>query len=236
VKFLVLVFALLWTSIAFMPIFDETSDCTAFQRLGLAAQGGAGTRDAQQLLYQRHAPYLLGVLRGRAARLLSLTPMTAEDLLHETFFRAFSRSDSYRCGEDGPSVEESRRTRAWLGKIAERLLLDAVRATHETPGIPDMDDVVDEGPASSGTSQAGLVRDALSELSEREQDILRVTALFYRVGEEHQRLPNDVAAQLSRTWQTSSENIRAIRKRAMAKVKKYVEERLTEREVRGASQ
>lgn len=213
---------------------NQMSDCTAFRSLDGAAgltndevsAHGIHRREAQQLLYERHAPYLLSVLRGRAARLLRLSPMGAEDLLHETFFRAFARSDSYKCAEDGPSPEEQRRTRAWLGRIAQRLLLDAVRGHHDSPATPEMQDLVDEGPPSSGTSQARLVRDALAELSEREQDILRVTALYYRVGESHQRLPNDVATRLSQTWGIRSENVRAIRKRALAKVKKRVEESL----------
>lgn len=209
-----------------MYSFKEASDCTAFRSLSGPTRSLERSREAQEMLYLRHAPYLLGVLRGRAARLLTFTQMTAEDLLHETFFRAFARSESYKCGDEGPSVEESRRTRAWLGKIAQRLLLDAVRANHESPASCEMDEVIDEGPPSSGTGQARLVREAIATLSEREQDILRVTALYHRVGEDHQRLPNDVAAQLSANWETSPDNIRAIRKRAMAKVKKYVEELL----------
>ncbi len=211
-----------------MQTFKEASDCTAFQSLSDDNISVEFSRGAQQMLYQRHAPYLLGVFRGRAARLLSMTTMTAEDLLHETFFRAFSRSRAYKCGDDGPSREESRRTRAWLGKIAERLLFDALRANREVPASIEMDEMVDAGPPSSGTSQARLVREAVSALSEREQDVLRVTALYYRVGESHQRLPNDVAAQLSENWATTPENIRAIRKRALAKVKKHVESLLTE--------
>ena len=67
-------------------------------------------------------------------------------------------------------------------------------------------------------AQTERVREALMALSERERLVLRVTLQWYRPGEEHQRLPNDVAADLARTLQTTPENLRQIRRRAMRKV------------------
>ena len=52
--------------------------------------------------------------------------------------------------------------------------------------------------------------------------MLRVTALHYRAGEEHQRLPNDVSAELATRWGTTNDNVRAIRVRAMKKLKALV--------------
>ncbi len=207
------------------------SDCAAFRSVekGPPAQ----RRAAQQLLYERHGRYLLGVFRGRARRLLALSPMNEEDLLHETFFRAFERAQAYRCLETTESEEEQRRTRAWLGRIAQRLLADSLSQQKERPTDFDMEELVDEGPPSSGSGHAALLRSIVQGLSEREQDILRVTALYLRVGETHQRLPNEVAQELARRWDISPENLRAIRKRALSKVREQMLERLGQAELEG---
>lgn len=81
-------------------------------------------------------------------------------------------------------------------------------------------------PPSSRSPKLRLMREALDTLSERERDVLRVAALYFRPGEEHQRLPNEVAAELARRWETSGDNVRAIRSRAIKKLKGYLESRL----------
>jgi DNA-directed RNA polymerase sigma subunit (sigma70/sigma32) len=50
--------------------------------------------------------------------------------------------------------------------------------------------------------------------------------LYFRAGEEHQRLPNEVSAELARRWDTTSENVRAIRSRALKKLRSYLQPRL----------
>ena len=73
------------------------------------------------------------------------------------------------------------------------------------------------------------MRAALDELDERERDVLRVSALYHRPGEMHQRLPNEVSQELARRWQTTNENVRAIRSRATKKVRQFLEARLAEK-------
>jgi DNA-directed RNA polymerase sigma subunit (sigma70/sigma32) len=82
------------------------------------------------------------------------------------------------------------------------------------------------GPPSSRSPKLRLLREALDTLTERERDVLRVAALYFRPGEEHQRLPNEVSAELARRWDTTNENLRAIRSRAAKKLKQYLEVRL----------
>jgi len=52
--------------------------------------------------------------------------------------------------------------------------------------------------------------------------VLRVTALYHKA-EGHNRLPNDVSAELAARWNTTNENLRAIRSRAMKKLRKAME-------------
>ena len=59
-------------------------------------------------------------------------------------------------------------------------------------------------------------------LTEREQEVLRVTLHWYDPSSEHQRLPNEVAAELAKRLGTTPENLRKIRERALAKVEEEV--------------
>ena len=65
--------------------------------------------------------------------------------------------------------------------------------------------------------------EALDTLSEKERDVLIVWAEYYRFGNKYQRLPDDISSSLAGRWNTTPENVRQIRKRAIDKIKKHVE-------------
>jgi DNA-directed RNA polymerase sigma subunit (sigma70/sigma32) len=68
------------------------------------------------------------------------------------------------------------------------------------------------------------VQAAMDKLSDRERAILRITMDYWKHGSEHQRLPNDVAEDLARTFDITSDNLRKIRERALRKLKASVDE------------
>ena len=178
-------------------------------------------RRAEAEFYERHARYLYAVLLRRAKGPLALTGAEVEDLVQETFFRAFERAHTFTRG-DAEGDDLSRRARGWLGRIAQNLLADWLEGRREIAASPFLETVPgrdEDAPRSSRSPRRELVRAALDELSERERDVLRVSALYHRPGEEHQRLPNAVAAELATRWGTTGENIRAIRSRAMKKLR-----------------
>ncbi|MBX3126247.1 MAG: sigma-70 family RNA polymerase sigma factor [Polyangiaceae bacterium] len=199
-------------------------DAVLLRRVAQRARDGAAARRAEAELYERHVRYLYGVLMSRSSRLLAHAGIGAEDLVQETFHRAFERAHTFdRDGIDDP--ERMRlRTRAWLGRIAQNLLADQLSRQREVSASPYLErvscDDIDEAPSS--TDEVRALRRGLAQLSEREQDVLRVTALYQRVGEPHQRLPNEVSAELATRWGITSDNIRAIRKRALQKLKAFV--------------
>ena len=53
-----------------------------------------------------------------------------------------------------------------------------------------------------------LVRRAIAALGEKEQLVIRVTFQWYRPEAPHQRLSNEIAAELAATLQTTPENLR----------------------------
>jgi RNA polymerase sigma factor (sigma-70 family) len=216
------------TALVSGSVTGRAADAELMQRVSRRALDAQAARAAEAELYERHARYLYGVLVARVKRPLALSGREVEDLVQETFFRAFARAETYAAGEAGDEDSERRRTRAWLGRIAQRLLADWLADAREISASPLLETLAgpEQSPPSSRSPRLRLMCEALDTLSERERDVLRVAALYFRAGEEHQRLPNQVSAELSRRWQTSAENIRAIRSRATKKLKSYLEARL----------
>lgn len=211
---------------------DTSSDA---QLLALVASGSAdreAKRRAQATFYARHVRYLYGVLKQREAKLLSLAGISAEDLAQETFHRAFDRAHTFSAGDVVDDDHARRRTRAWLGRIAQHLLADHLERFREVSASPYLERVTCDGieEPRAASRELELVSEGLESLSEREQDVLRVTALYQRAG-EHQRLPNAVSAELALRWGTTNENIRAIRSRALKKLTEFVTGRVAEEKV-----
>jgi len=211
------------------PVVDHVSDAELLERVSRRASNANLARAAEAEFYTRHARYLYCVLVQRVRRPLALSGREVEDLVQETFFRAFARAETYSSGDAWDEESQRRRSRAWLGRIAQRLLADWLADAREISASPYLDTLAEPeaGPPSSRSPKLRLLREALDTLNERERDVLRVAALYFRPGEEHQRLPNEVSAELARRWQTSNENLRAIRSRATKKLKDYLAGRLT---------
>lgn len=204
---------------------DEPSDAELLSCIALREDAGAA-RHAQATFYARHARYFYAVVRRQHPQLLALASMSAEDLMQETFHRAFERAHTFRPDDTADVDRARRRTRAWLGRIAHNLLADAVRHLREVSASPYLERLSCDGidAESPPSPQLEAVRAGLDRLSERERDVLRVTALYQRVGGSHGRLPNAVSAELAARWGTTNENIRAIRSRALKKLEHLVRE------------
>ncbi|NUP08354.1 MAG: sigma-70 family RNA polymerase sigma factor [Polyangiaceae bacterium] len=209
----------------FRTSLEELDDEQLLARATLREVNSAEARAAQSAFYQRHVRYLYGALKRREATLQRTAGVAVDDLVQETFQRAFQYARSYRPAEEADVDRKRQRTRAWLGRIAQNLVVDAIGRGTEVSASPlieqvSCDDIDEPSPPSSPELRA--VRRALDELTDREQDVLRVTALYQRVGADNQRLPNDVSAELAQRWGTTSQNIRAIRSRAMKKLMSFI--------------
>jgi RNA polymerase sigma factor (sigma-70 family) len=209
-------------------LFDTPpSDAALFA--AIASQSPAA-RLAQQQLYERHVRYLFAIVLKRC-RGFGLSADESEDLVQDTFGRAFAHAGSYRPSQESDTELERRWTRAWLGQIARNLLLDCLAGRESLASAEELELLsvpAEEVPPESDTPRLRALRAALGTLTDREQDVLRVSALYQRRGEAHQRLPNDVSDELARRWETTNDNIRAIRSRAMKKLEQAARALLTE--------
>jgi DNA-directed RNA polymerase sigma subunit (sigma70/sigma32) len=111
-----------------------------------------------------------------------------------------------------------------LGKIANNLAIDRTRKEDAHKPIQldheEWQDIRERsaGTASKHTSEVCLVMS--EELDEREQDVIRTTFTSYDPGRANQKLSSEVLQALAARWETTPGNIRQIRKRALAKLRK----------------
>jgi RNA polymerase sigma factor (sigma-70 family) len=164
-----------------------------------------------------------------------------QDNWQDTFARAYEKAGTFSlpAGVTPEQEQATRLVRGWLGQIANNLLRGLLR-NHEYEYSQDEDGwerILNTVGDPSGNAECDppgaqeerkLIDAALETLSEREQLVLRRTFQYYRIGKEFQRLPNKVVQELADQLATTPENLRSIRKRALAKVKDYVNQRHTE--------
>ncbi len=198
------------------------TDADLLVYMALAGDDPSVARAAWAEFYRRHAEYLYGVCLRAYAELLGGEPGVC-DLVADTFKRAYEYAGRFDAdGMDDP--ERLRlRARAWLGRIAQRILQTTLRGRGKLPTrLLEQNEwhrVAERPPPTEPRVQrTRAVREAILALSKREQIVVRVTVQWYQADKTHQRLPNEVAADLAATLGTTPENIRQIRHRALKKI------------------
>jgi RNA polymerase sigma factor (sigma-70 family) len=206
--------------------FGNDSDEDLLFFMGMKDEDPFNAKQAWAEFYSRHVEYLHRACLYAYGN--TLGEPGVEDLVHNTFIRAYERASTFQASDQkGNPDSERAHVRAWLGKIAENLLRDSFRRTCTltlvTDDELDLENSRNEPRHSeeSSTEIQGMA-EALSTLTEKEQDILRLTALWYRPGKEL-RIPPDELQKLASVYSTTAVTIRQIRKRAIEKVKTYIE-------------
>ena len=209
-------------------IVSKPIDARLFELIALA-QGDCANptaREAFGKLYNRHATWLYQrICRTRAYRLLDRRE-GVKDVVQETFYRAYVGADTF----DSRGITDPNRLKAlvrgWLGGIANRVIADTLRCStpdlveplHLEAGLTARSIRTPESAPRSNVVKA--LQKELKKLSPLQQDILGTTELYYKPGETHQRLPNGVVQQLAERHGTSPDNIRQVRYRTMAVLRK----------------
>jgi RNA polymerase sigma-70 factor, ECF subfamily len=133
----------------------------------LARRAQRGCRESFDELMKRFQAPILHFLRSRTA------PAEAEDLLQETFLRAFRAFDRYR--SDWP-------VRSWLFTIARRVCIDSGRRTRITLQVAD--DVCGTAPDAAEIASVNEERRTLWAAARRLLSEIEQTALWLHYVEE----------------------------------------------------
>jgi RNA polymerase sigma factor (sigma-70 family) len=207
------------------PFGDDTDeDLVAY----MAMKDDPSRQDAGTEFYRRHKEFVFGVLmKTRAGRLVGGEDGLC-DVVNEAFFRAYQAAETYRpCGATDRDSQR-RACRRWLIGIAKNVVKEgcgrspSIKATVSVDECLDLPDVAVADDEES--TAVRLLGEAMERnLTERERDVLRSTMLFYKPGEKNQRMPSGSAAALADQYGTTTENIRAIRKRAIDKLRSVLE-------------
>ena len=199
---------------------DSDEDLLAY----MAMKDDPSCRAAAGAFYQRHSEFLFALLKKRRAGDVLGGDAALEDVMQNTFWTAFQRAETYRpCGSADPAHQRLA-CRRWLVGISQNLIRDALTRPISVVSDVAFDDCIDLGvdlrdDAAVDPALVSAVEQAFDELSERERDVVRTTMMFFKPGEKNQRLPNGVADNLAKLLSTTTENIRAIRKRAFDKLR-----------------
>ena len=115
----------------------------------------------------------------------------------------------------------------WMSKIAYHETLDLIadfkineikknvplnEKIAET--VPETEEIID-----TETMEKRLLSEALNQLTERDREILLICMMYK---EAHKHTPDEILLELSNKYNTTTVNIRQIRKRALDKVKAYI--------------
>jgi RNA polymerase sigma factor (sigma-70 family) len=206
---------------------DETDE-DLLLRMAMKEEDPESARSAFTEFHRRHVGYLIGVCKRYSGVLGGMEGV--KDLVEDTLLRVYGGAITFKGCFTKDHDEIRRRVRGWMGKIATNLFIDYRRQDHckEIPHDPNDLSALLETDKSVQPSdplslkQQRVIEEALECLSDRERDVILTTFAFHRVGQDHQRLPNDAAEALANRCSTTSENIRQIRKRAYEKILNYI--------------
>ncbi len=183
--------------------------------------------------YQRHIRYMYFICKRDYAN--TLGEDGAEDLVQDTFVRAYEKAHTF--SDDGITEPDklALRTHGWLRRIAANLFQDMLRRETSVPTqplAPEHEEQLADTPSADDeqeppeSAQMKLIKEALSKLSEREQDIVRTVYQWY---EKDKKLPSHVIDDLTEKHKTTPENIRKILSRARKKIEEFINAQGTNR-------
>lgn len=183
--------------------------------------------------YQRHAAWLYNRLcRTNSVGLLRPSD-SVHDVVQETFYRAFKGAKTFNPNYVSDPRRLEALVRGWLGGIANRVIADMLRnSEHSTAESSQLESwhsawaETDQSMPDSPVVKA--LQSELKKLSPLQQDIIAAAELYYQPNSNYQRLPNGVAKMLAEKHSTSSANIRQVRRRTMALLRKKLEYLLEE--------
>ena len=98
----------------------------------LARDDPAVAAAAWEEFYRRHVEYLYGIAVRAYAKLLGGEAGVC-DVVADTFKRAYEHADTFTTGGITDAERMRLRTRAWLGRIAERLVQTRLRGWKKLP-------------------------------------------------------------------------------------------------------
>ncbi|ACF14576.1 RNA polymerase, sigma-24 subunit, ECF subfamily [Chloroherpeton thalassium ATCC 35110] len=189
------------------------------------------SNQAFEVFYHRYVKYLYYACKLDYGKALGNDGV--EDLVQDTFVKAFEKAATYRADNSLAQENARLRTQGWLRKIAANLFFSSFRTAqsvsttliHEEKWQTLTEITDDSEKADSPKMQ--LMKEALNTLSPKEQEIMRTIYQWY---EPHTKLPSHIVEELTKQYNTTPENIRKIRSRARQKIEAYLKSHISKQQ------
>lgn len=209
---------------------DYENESDADLLLWMSVRDDPKSRTACEAFYRRHALEVFQRTR-RAYRQRLGGDQGVEDLVAVTFQQACQRAHTFEPKSEDPKIQ-GRQVVAWLCRIAKNLFLNMLREQAKLPTVPIPEDLPE--PSYSGSEHSSdrlAVAKAVLEhdLDERERTVLLETAEWMDDQSGQSRMPKGVAKNLAARLQTTVDNVRQIRLRALKKFEAKLVQRLQAR-------
>lgn len=207
--------------------WSSESETDLMSYMAMKDEDSDGAKLAWEEFYRRHVDYLYSVCYKAYLRILGSEDEIC-DLVTETFIRAYENAHSWKAEQITDRNRLRRRARAWLGRIAQRIILDLFRSNSPqmTPVDPDWFEHISQNPKADDKKNnlVQKIQDSFKTLNKKELTVIQITFQWYDVSKKNQRLPDDVIKDLASSLNTTTENLRQIRKRALQKIKNYIKQ------------
>jgi len=171
--------------------------------------------EAFNIFYNRYCHFVTAVVfkncpKGSAYFDQSLIKAT----VHNTFYNAYFRAETFKTEGEIEETKLELRVKAWLSQIAKNEMRQLLKAT--IPYLNNNNYLREDKPTSF---ERDLIDRALATLPERENHIL-LTYMRFQDGKK--KLPPEELERLATLYDTTSDNLRQIKSRALKKVKDFI--------------
>lgn len=208
-----------------VPDLSEETDEDLLVYMTMREDDPLVANEAWAEFFRRHIVYMREKCRDVCRGILAGSG--PDDLAQLTFIRAYERANTFKAGGISDPDRLRLRVRGWLSTIAKNIYRDTLRGRKDSKEFAVDNQELEEAPerpqaAPTTSAYKRLLDEAIDALSEKKQHVLRVTFQYNQPGKKHQRLPNHVAEELAKTLNTTSDNIRQLRRRALQDVNQFI--------------
>lgn len=194
-------------------------------------------RQFQTLFFDRYKGYIYGVAIKRC-RSYPDTADFATEITQQTFIAAFKGISKFDISQEVDSSKHATIIKAWLGRIANNcfnkeyakrkniILIDNLKSMPEEVGYDLFENLYGEEPIEIPNAFRSKLKEAMNGLTETQKHIIEVYASEGCINDPKKKLSKESMALLCKTHNTSSDNIRQIKKRTLDKIKTLLDKRI----------
>ncbi|PIF05302.1 MAG: hypothetical protein CSA36_07570 [Draconibacterium sp.] len=197
-----------------------------FLSMAMKEDDSQGAEKAFAEFYNRYKNYLYTVVLNACKAWTMYGDDLVQSVHQNTFLIVYEKAESFLQIEEVPFEQQEKRMKSWLARIAQREMYKLLRELKEEKENMDYHDDItlfessDEEHKVQKSEDFLLVERALNSLGEKSRNIL-VTYLMFEDG--NKKLPSEEIQRLAEIWDVLPDSLRQIKKRALEKVKKYIE-------------